>query len=140
MNFLRYILLLLLCISLSANAQKSRNKNYYFDGKWHKIYLEVDSMPSYPGGNGAMMSFISKNYIYPEELADSGIIARSVARFVVNEDGSISDIRITKSGHPKIDTEVIRVIKSMPKFKPGKHKGKYVKVEYPIPFNAPRLQ
>ena len=97
------------------------------------VYEYVEEMPSYPGGTAALMAFIQKNFKYPKEVEELGIQGRIVCTMVINEDGSISDIKVVKSVHPLYDAEFVRVIEAMPKWNPGKHSGKPVKVKYTIP-------
>jgi TonB family protein len=97
------------------------------------VYDSVEEMPSYSGGTAALMVFIQKNFKYPKEVEELGIQGRIVCTMVINEDGSISDIKVVKSVHPLYDAEFVRVIEAMPKWNPGKHSGKPVKVKYTIP-------
>ncbi len=97
------------------------------------VYDVVEEMPTYPGGMSALMAFVLKNFKYPKEVEEEGIQGRIVCTLVVNEDGSISDINVVRSVHPLYDAEFVRVIEAIPKWNPGKHNGKPVKVKYTIP-------
>jgi Ca-activated chloride channel family protein len=104
-----------------------------------KIVLIAEEMPVFTGGNNALKKFIKENFVYPEEYKLSGLKGKVILSFVVNEDGTISDITITKGLNSKIDAEAIRVIKLTSKmWKPGKRAGVPVKVKYilPIDINA----
>ncbi len=100
------------------------------------IYSVPETLPEFPGGKQAMMLYLSENVKYPTIAADNGIQGRAVCSFVVNKDGSISDVEVVRSGgDPSLDKEALRVIKSMPKWKPGTIKGKPVRVKFTLPVN-----
>lgn len=92
-------------------------------------------MPEFPGGIYAMMSYLSKNIKYPKEAQKNGIHGKVLVRFTVDTDGTLKDIHIAKSVDPLLDKEALRVFQTMPKWKPGKQKGKAVKVRYTAPVN-----
>jgi protein TonB len=104
-----------------------------------KIFEVVEQMPSFPGGDAALMAFLSKNIKYPVVAEENGIQGRVIATFVVERDGSISDVKVIKSVDPSLDKEAIRVLKSMPKWIPGKQNGSAVRVKYTVPVTF-RLQ
>lgn len=97
------------------------------------VYDVVEEMPTYPGGMSALMAFVLKNFKYPKEVEEEGIQGRIVCTLVINEDGSVSDVKVVKPVHPLVDAEFVRVIETMPKWNSGRHKGKAVKVKYTIP-------
>ena len=105
----------------------------------NKSYDVVEQMPSYPGGNGALMQYLSSHIKYPVIAEENGIQGRVICTFVVERDGSITDVRIAKSVDPSLDKEAVRVVSSMPKWIPGKQDGKPVRVEYTFPVTF-RLQ
>ena len=90
-------------------------------------------MPQYPGGEDAMMKFIQKSIQYPDSARENDVQGRVVIGFIVNEDGSLSDITVRKSVSWDIDREALRVVKLMPKFKPGTQDGKPVRVQFTLP-------
>ncbi len=98
-----------------------------------KTFDVVEQMPEFPGGQIAMLDFLSKNIRYPEEAHKAGIQGRVVATFVVEKDGSISNAKVMRSIDPLLDAEALRVISSMPNWIPGKQDGKPVAVKYTIP-------
>lgn len=104
-----------------------------------KIFEVVEQMPSFPGGDAALMQFLSKNIKYPVVAEENGIQGRVIATFVVERDGSITDVKVVKSVDPSLDKEAIRVLKSMPKWIPGKQNGSAVRVKYTVPVTF-RLQ
>ena len=97
------------------------------------VYEYVEEMPTYPGGMAAFMAFVQKNFKYPKGVEQEGIQGRIVCTLVINEDGSVSDVKVVKPVHPLFDAESIRVMESMPKWNPGRHEGKPVKVRYTLP-------
>ena len=105
-----------------------------------EIFMLVESMPEFPGGQQALFKYLAENVKYPVIAQENGIQGRVICQFVVNKDGSIVDVQaVRSSGEPSLDKEAIRVIKSMPKWKPGKQRGKPVRVKYTVPVNF-RLQ
>ena len=80
-------------------------------------------MPSFPGGQTALMSWLSANFYYPEEAVENGIRGRVIVSFIVEKDGSIADVEIEKSVHPLLDNESVRLVKRMPKWIPGTQNG-----------------
>lgn len=100
------------------------------------IFVVVESMPEFPGGTQAMFKYISDNVKYPVIAQENGIQGRAICQFVVNKDGSIVDVAVVRtSGDASLDKEAVRVIKSMPKWTPGKQRGKPVRVKYTVPIN-----
>ena len=100
------------------------------------VFVVVESMPEFPGGQQALFKYLSENVKYPVIAQENGIQGRVICQFVVNRDGSIVDVEVVRSGgDPSLDKEAVRVIKSMPKWKPGKQRGKPVRVKYTVPVN-----
>ena len=97
------------------------------------VYNIVEQMPEYPGGVEAMMKYIAENVKYPEEAKDKDIAGRVFLAFVVEKDGSVSNVKVLRGIGGGCDEEAARVINSMPKWKPGKQKGEAVRVSYQIP-------
>jgi protein TonB len=103
------------------------------------IFEVVENMPEYPGGMAALMQFLSKNIKYPTIAQENGTQGRVIVQFVVNRDGSIVDPVVVRSVDPYLDKEALRVIATMPKWKPGMQRGKAVRVKYTVPVQF-RLQ
>ena len=100
------------------------------------VFVIVESMPEFPGGQQALFKYLSENIKYPVIAQENGIQGRVICQFVVNKDGSIVDVEVARSGgDPSLDKEAVRVIKSMPKWKPGKQRGKPVRMKYTVPVN-----
>ena len=98
-----------------------------------KVFDVVDEMPSFPGGQGAMMEFLSKNIKYPVVAEENGIQGQVLVKIVVKKDGTIDSPKVIKSVDPSLDKEAIRVVKTMPKWIPGKQKGEPVNVSFIVP-------
>ena len=104
-----------------------------------KVFDVVEQMPSFPGGPSALMQYLSSNIKYPVVAEENGVQGRVVCTFVVEKDGSITDVRVVKSVDPSLDKEAARVVKGMPKWIPGKQNGSAVRVKYTVPVTF-RLQ
>ena len=104
-----------------------------------KVFDVVEQMPSFPGGDAELMKFLHDHMKYPAVAEENGIQGRVICTFVVERDGSISDVKVIKSVDPSLDKEAIRVLKSMPKWIPGKQNGSAVRVKYTVPVTF-RLQ
>ena len=98
------------------------------------IFEVVEQMPEFPnGGMAGLMQYLSKNIKYPTIAQENGTQGRVTVQFVVNRDGSIVDAKVLRGVDPYLDKEAIRVISSMPKWKPGMQRGKAVRVKYTVP-------
>ena len=104
-----------------------------------KVFTVVEQMPMFPGGDAALMSYLANNIHYPTVAAENGVQGRVVVGFVVERDGSITDVRILRGVDPSLDREAMRVVKSMPRWNPGKQNGSAVRVKYQVPVSF-RLQ
>jgi protein TonB len=98
-----------------------------------KVFDVVEQMPEFPGGQAALLKWISDHIKYPAVAEENGIQGRVVATFVVERDGSVTDVKIARSIDPSLDKEAIRVLKQMPKWIPGKQNGAAVRVKYTVP-------
>ena len=99
----------------------------------NKVHDFVEQMPSFPGGMGALMSWLSQNIKYPVIAAENGVEGRVIVQFVVEKDGSITDVKIAKSVDPSLDKEATRVVSSMPHWIAGRQNGNPVRVKYTVP-------
>ena len=104
-----------------------------------KIFTVVEQMPMFPGGDAALMGYLRDNMHYPTVAAENGVQGRVVVGFVVERDGSITDVNVLRSVDPSLDREAMRVVKAMPKWTPGKQNGSAVRVKYQVPVTF-RLQ
>lgn len=131
--------------SYNSSVQQNQNNVAFNPGakpepvKTETVYDVVEEMPSFPGGASGLMAYLSQNIKYPVVAEENGIQGRVVLTFVVERDGSITDVRVVKSVDPSLDAEAKRVIRSMPKWKPGKQNGSAVRVKYTTPVTF-RLQ
>ena len=100
-----------------------------------EIFQIVEEMPSYPGGEQKLMEYVAKNIKYPQIARETGIQGRVFVGFVVEPDGSVSNVKVLRGIGGGCDEEAMRVVKSMPKWKPGKQRGKAVRVSYMLPVN-----
>ena len=98
-----------------------------------QIFQVVEEMPEFPGGMGECMKFLGKNIKYPTISQENGVQGRVIVQFVVNSDGTIVDPVVVRGVDPYLDKEALRVIKTMPKWKPGKQRGKAVRVKFTVP-------
>jgi protein TonB len=120
------VLAILFTINTTAMAQNKKTSN-------DKVFEKVEDMPEFPGGEQAMMDFVSKNVVYPKEAQEKGISGRVMVSFIVEKDGSVNEVKIVRGIGGGCDEEAVRVVKAMPKWKPGKEKGKPVRVSYIMP-------
>ena len=104
-----------------------------------EVFMVAEHMPEFPGGMGELMKYLQKTIKYPSISQDNGVQGRVVVQFIVNTDGSIVDPVVVKSVDPYLDKEAIRVVKAMPKWKPGQQRGKAVRVKFTLPVQF-RLQ
>lgn len=97
------------------------------------IFTVVEEMPEYPGGKNAMYEFMGENIKYPEKAKKEGISGTVFITFVVEKDGRVNDVKLLRGVDASLDKEAMRVIKMMPNWKPGKQRGKVVRVQYNLP-------
>ena len=101
----------------------------------HDVYQIVEQMPEFPNGQEALMLYIAKQVKYPPEAKKAGAQGRVFIGFIVEPDGSLSDYKVLRGIGYGCDEEALRVVKSMPKWQPGMHRGKAVRVQYLVPVN-----
>ncbi|BCS85787.1 cell envelope biogenesis protein TonB [Prevotella herbatica] len=97
------------------------------------LFRVIEELPEFPGGATEYMKWLTRNLRYPKSAEEKKIDGKVVVSFIINKNGTISDIKIIKSLDPDCDNEVLRVMKKMPKWKPGTEKGHPVRTEYVIP-------
>ena len=119
------LMMLVLLFSFMTSTAQTKKNDMVFD--------IVEVMPQFPGGQIAMLQYIMENMKYPEQAMKEGIQGRVTVRFIVEKDGSISDVKPVLSVHPLLNKEAVRVVKSMPKWTPGKQNGKPVRVRFNLP-------
>lgn len=104
-----------------------------------KVFDVVEQMPQFPGGDAALFEYLSTHIKYPTIAEENGVQGRVIVTFVVERDGSITDVKVVKSVDPSLDKEASRVVAGMPKWIPGKQNGSAVRVKYTVPVTF-RLQ
>ena len=129
----KFAVLILLILSLVANSQSGSKSRYSCNED--SILVIADKMPEFPGGDIALRKFIAQNINYPKAPVEEVNIGKTYVKFCINKSGNLERIKVVRSIHPKFDLEAIRVVKSFPKWIPGKNKGKLVCVWYTIPIN-----
>lgn len=100
-----------------------------------KVFTSVEQMPQFPGGEGALLKYISDHIKYPTIAMENNVQGKVVVQFVVTRDGSIGEVKVARGKDPDLDKEAVRVVKTLPKFIPGKMNGQAVNVWYTLPIN-----
>lgn len=98
-----------------------------------KVFSSVEELPSYPGGQGAFIKYLNNTLTYPPYAKNKNIQGRVLVQFIVERSGAITNVSVAESANPVLDNEAVRVIRKMPKWRPGKEKGKIVRVKIMIP-------
>ena len=135
-NRLHFVALSAILLLASGNAiAQSNAKSATVHGENNPVFINVDPVPVFPGGQAALMKFINENLRYPAAAIENGIQGRVVVQFVVKKDGSVGDVKVIRGIDPTLDQEAIRVCKTLPKFIPGKRydNGEPVDVWFTIP-------
>lgn len=100
-----------------------------------KVFTSVEQMPQFPGGDVALLKYISDHIKYPTIAMENNVQGKVVVQFVVTRDGSIGEVKVARGKDPDLDKEAVRVVKTLPKFIPGKMNGQAVNVWYTLPIN-----
>ena len=125
--------------SLQMNNGKKKDSDQIKTNGDNDIFVVVEKQPEFPGGIQALMNFLGDNIKYPVEAQKERIQGRVIVNFIINEDGSLSDIKVLRGQNELLDAEAVRVISNMPNWKPGTQKGEAVKVRFTLPVDF-RLQ
>jgi protein TonB len=134
-SFRIFMVLFIAAIALSAFSSCGKNKTTESSSA-DSVYTNVDVMPVFTGGDTAILNYIARNTIYPEDAKKNGIQGKVIVKLVVLKDGTVSDVEVLQSANPLLDAEAIRVVKTIPKFeKPGIKGGKAVAVNYMLPIS-----
>jgi len=127
-------ILVILAIVISANSSAQSWKKTRYTCNNDSIFVIVDKMPEFPGGEIALRKFIAEHIKYPDDIPiEEANIGKIYIEFCVDKKGKVERTKIIRSVHPKLDLEALRVIKKLPRWIPGMHKGKPVCVYYTIP-------
>jgi protein TonB len=128
----KLIILLLMAVfgltTVSAQKTVVAEKN-------QQAFDVVEQMPEFPGGIKALLDYLCQNVKYPADAEKQKIEGRVIANFVVETDGSISNVEVFRPVFPSLDAEAVRVLSAMPKWKPGMQSGKVVRVKYTVPIS-----
>ncbi len=99
------------------------------------LFTEVEKKPSFPGGDAEMYKYLATAISYPTEAAEEGVSGRVIVSFIIEKDGTITNVKVTRGKHPALDKEAVRVVSKMPKWIPGMIENKPVRVSYLLPIN-----
>ena len=97
------------------------------------VFLVCTEPPEFPDGTAAFLNYVRESQVYPKDALRDKVQGRVLVQFIVNEDGSISDVKVVKGLTPSLDAEAIRIVSAMPKWKPGKNDGQLCRVRYTVP-------
>jgi protein TonB len=100
-----------------------------------EFFMVVENMPEFPGGDLGLMKYIQKNVKYPAIAKEYNITGKVYVSFIVDKSGSVTNVKVVRGVDKNLDAEAVRVVKSLPKYKPGKQRGKAVRVMFTIPIN-----
>ena len=132
------ILLVIVIAPARANAQDKREKTTQTrkdTATDDKVYEVCEQIPIFEGGDAALLKYLRENLKYPDKTKDRGVQGRLVIGFIVEKDGSLTDVKVLRPVDIDLDAEVLRVIKGMPKWIPGRQNGKRVRVRYLLPIH-----
>ena len=132
------ILLVIVIAPASANAQDKRGKTTQTrkdTATDDKVYEVCEQMPIFEGGDAALLKYLRENLKYPDNTKDRGVQGRLVIGFIVEKDGSLTDVKVLRPVDIDLDAEVLRLVKGMPKWIPGRHNGQRVRVRYLLPIH-----
>lgn len=118
---------ILLCLMMATLMTLSS------EAQTNKVYDRVEVMPEFPGGMQGLFEYMQNNVNYPKEAKNQKIEGRVIVSFIVEKDGSISDVHPLTAVHPLLDKEAMRLVNEMPRWKPGTEKGKAVRVSFALP-------
>ena len=126
---MKKLLLILLCLPMIGFGQDLA------ESVDDEFFMVVENMPEFPGGDLGLAKYIKKNIKYPKIAKDNNITGKVYVSFIVDKFGSATNVKIVRGVDENLDAEAIRVIKSLPKYKPGKQRGEAVRVMFTIPIN-----
>ena len=132
------VLLVIVIAPASANAQDKRGKTTQTrkdTATDDKVYEVCEQMPIFEGGDAALLKYLGENLKLPEEDQERGMQGRMVVGFIVEKDGSLTDVKVLRPVDIDLDAEVLRLVKGMPKWIPGRHNGQRVRVRYLLPIH-----
>ena len=119
----------------ALSAQNTRGKNNVKESVDEPTFIAVEQMPEFPGGQEGLVNYLVENLNYPEKAKAKKITGKVYVSFVVEKDGSISNVKVLRDIGYGCGEEAVRVVKAMPRWKPGMQRGKNVRVQYTLPLN-----
>ena len=132
------VLLVVVFVPARANAQDKKGKTTQTrkdTATDDKVYEVCEQMPIFEGGDAALLKYLRENLKYPDNTKDRGVQGRLVIGFIVEKDGSLTDVKVLRPVDIDLDAEVLRLVKGMPKWIPGRHNGQRVRVRYLLPIH-----
>ena len=129
------VCLVMASLTVSASGNGSAGDVCGAAGDYDEVFVSVEKMPLFPGGEAALMTYIRDNITYPATAADKNIQGKVVVQFVVDTAGQVGDVKVLRSVDADLDREAVRVVQTLPKFIPGTRLGKPVNVWYTLPVN-----
>ena len=132
------MLLVVVFVPARANAQDKKEKTtqtHKDTTTGDKVYEVCEQMPIFEGGDAALLKYLRENLKYPDNTKDRGVQGRLVIGFIVEKDGSLTDVKVLRPVDIDLDAEVLRLVKGMPKWIPGRHNGQRVRVRYLLPIH-----
>ena len=132
------ILLPLACLAQQPVERDSKQDNCSAENEVSQqdvIYRSVQQMPEYPGGQDALMDYLAQEIQYPKAAIERNVQGKVIVAFVVEKDGSVSNVKVVRSVDPDLDAEAVRVCKTMAGFKPGRQDDQIVRVWYTLPIS-----
>ena len=135
---LALILLVVVFVPARANAQDKKGKTTQTrkdTATDDKVYEVCEQMPIFEGGDAALLKYLGENLKLPEEDQERGMQGRMVVGFIVEKDGSLTNVKVLRPVDIALDAEVLRLVKGMPKWIPGRHNGQRVRVRYLLPIH-----
>ena len=132
------VLLVIVVAPARANAQNKKVKKAQTRKDTttdDKVYDVCEQMPIFEGGDAALLKYLRENLKYPDKTKDRGVQGRLIIGFIVEKDGSLTDVKVLRPVDIALDAEVLRVVKGMPKWIPGRHNGQRVRVRYLLPIH-----
>ena len=132
------VLLVIVFAPARANAQDKKEKTTQTrkdTATDDKVYEVCEQMPIFEGGDAALLKYLRENLKYPDKTKDRGVQGRLVIGFIVEKDGSLTDVKVLRPVDIDLDAEVLRLVKGMPKWIPGRQNGKRVRVRYLLPIH-----
>ena len=132
----KIVLSLVMLLAVAAlSAQNTRGKNNVKESVDEPTFITVEQMPEFPGGQEGLVNYLVENLNYPEKAKAKKITGKVYVSFVVEKDGSISNVKVLRDIGYGCGEEAMRVVKAMPRWKPGMQRGKNVRVQYTLPLN-----